>query len=53
MTRDGGDIAEYSFAVAIVRVHWSAIGILFEVLMGRNLFCVLSTDSEEAFWADL
>jgi|LauGreDrversion2_3_1035106.scaffolds.fasta_scaffold469563_1 hypothetical protein len=53
VTRDGDDVAERAFAVNIVRVHLSAIGVWFKVLMCRNLFCVLSTDSEEAFWADL
>jgi len=56
VTRDRGergDVAERAGAVTIGRVHLSVISIRPEVVMSRDLFCVLGTDSEEAFWADL
>ena len=53
MTRDGGGTAEWALAVAILRVYLSACEIRLKVLVSRDLFRVLSTNSEQAFWADL
>ena len=53
MTRDGGDTAEWAFAVAVLRVYLSASEIRLKVLVGGDLFRVLSPNSKQAFWADL
>ena len=53
MTRDGGDTAEWAFAVTVLRVYLSACEIRLKVLVGGDLFRVLSTNSKQAFWADL
>ena len=53
MTRDGGDTAEWAFAVAVLRVYLSACEICLKVLVGGDLFRVLGTNSKQAFWADL
>ncbi len=53
MTRDGGDTAEWAFAVTVLRVYLSACEIRLKVLVGGDLFRVLSPNSKQAFWADL
>jgi len=53
VTRDGGDTAEWALAVAVLRVYLSACEIRLKVLVSRDLFRVLSTNSKQAFWADL
>ena len=53
MTSDGGGTAEWALAVAVLRVYLSACEIRLKVLVSRDLFRVLSTNSKQAFWADL
>ena len=53
VTCDGGGTAEWALAVAVLRMYLSACEIRLKVLVGGDLFRVLSTNSKQAFWADL
>ena len=53
MTCDGGGTAEWALAVVVLRMYLSACEIRLKVLVGGDLFCVLGTNSKQAFWADL
>jgi hypothetical protein len=53
VTRDGGGTAEWALAIVVIRVYLSACEIRLKVLVGGDLFRVLSTNSKQAFCADL
>ena len=52
MTRDGGG-TEWALTIAILRVCLSTCEIRLKVLVSRDLFRVLGTNSKQAFWAYL
>ena len=53
MTCDGSGTAEGALAVVVIGVYLSACEICLKVLVSRDLFRMLSTNSKKAFWADL
>ena len=53
MTRDGGGTAEWALAVTVLRVYLYVCEVRLKVLVSGDLFRVLSTNSKQAFWADL